>query len=87
MRGHHDASLLIGDPLQLPTKGNWVHKGITCKTTKAKKAEYKGTQQVLPDIWKFKTQIMQAFWLVGLFCQKRLSLDPYFQVLAQILVE
>jgi hypothetical protein len=47
------------------------------------KAEYSNTQQDLPD--KKKIQLdMQGFWLLGLFCQKGLRVDPYFQVLAQV---
>jgi hypothetical protein len=52
---------------------------------KLSKAEYTNTQQDLPD--KKKIQLdCKAFWLLGLFYQKRLRVDPYFQILAHILV-
>jgi hypothetical protein len=52
------------------------------KINKISKAEYTNTQQDLPD----KKKVSKTFWLVGLFCQKRLRVDPYFQILAHILV-
>jgi hypothetical protein len=30
---------------------------------------------------------MQGLWLVGLFAKKLLSSEPYFHILAQVLVE
>jgi hypothetical protein len=55
------------------------------KNNNKSKAEYTNTQQDLPD--KKKIQLdMQGFWLLGLFCQKRLRVYPYFQILAPILV-
>jgi hypothetical protein len=47
------------------------------------RAEYTITQQDLPDKNNIKLG-MQGFWLVGLFCQKHLRVDPYFQILAHI---
>jgi hypothetical protein len=47
------------------------------------KVEYTNTQQDLLDKKKLD---MQAFCLLGLLCQKRLRVDPYFQIVAPILV-
>jgi hypothetical protein len=49
------------------------------------KAEYTNTQQDLPDKRKVRLD-MQGFLAVGFVCQKRLRVNPYFQVLAHILV-
>jgi hypothetical protein len=49
------------------------------------KAEYTNTQQDLPDKKKVRLD-MQGFLAGGFFCQKHLRVDPYFQVLAQVLV-
>jgi hypothetical protein len=49
------------------------------------KAEYTNTQQDLTTKRKYN-YTCKAFWLVGLFCQKHLKVDPYFQILAPILV-
>jgi hypothetical protein len=54
------------------------------ENNKRSKTEY-NTQQDWPV--KIKTRVTcKASWLVGLFCQKHLRVDPYFQVLAQVLV-
>jgi hypothetical protein len=50
------------------------------------KAEYTYTQQDLPAKNKTKLNMQGFFWLVGLFCQKRLRVDPYFQILAPFLI-
>jgi hypothetical protein len=49
------------------------------------RAENTNTKQDLPDKNKIRLEC-KAFWLLGLFCQKRLRVDPYFQILAPILV-
>jgi hypothetical protein len=55
------------------------------KNHKLSKAEYTNTQQDLPD--KKKIQLdMQDFLAGGFVCQKHLKVDPYFQILAPILV-
>jgi hypothetical protein len=55
------------------------------ENNKLSKTEYNNTQQDLPDKKKVKLD-MFAFWLLGSFCQKRLRVDPYFHILAPILV-
>jgi hypothetical protein len=49
------------------------------------KVEYTNTQQDLPDKNKIRLD-MQGFLATGFVCQKRLRVDPYFQILAPILV-
>jgi hypothetical protein len=51
------------------------------KSPKLSKAEYTNTQQDLPDKNKIRLG-KQGFSAAGLFCQKRLRVDPYFQILA-----
>jgi hypothetical protein len=53
---------------------------------KLSKVEYTNTQLDLPDKKKIQLDMQGFFWLLGLFCQKRLRVDPYFQILAHIRV-